>query len=146
VCVIIYGLKQERGEGVNCLRRIFANFEGIMKANEESQRKKLRKEMHKVVLVYFQKINRLFLRFNWLFLSAVNKNNLKQIYERSRKERITQTDLYWFTLTPKATSSPQKPLGIPLCNQNQITNTTHQSNDLDPLKKHTTFGKSHQEC
>jgi len=46
-----------------------------MKANEESQRKKLRKAMHKVVLVDFQKINR-------LFLSAVNKNNLKQIYVR----------------------------------------------------------------
>jgi len=116
-----------------------------MKANEDSQRKKLRKVKHKVVLVDFQKINRLFLRFNRLFLSAVNKNNLKQIYVRSRKERITQTDLYWFTLTPRATSSPQKPQGIPLCNQNQITNTTHQSSDLEPLKKHTTFGKPHQE-
>jgi len=65
---------------------------------------------------------------------------------RSGKERITQTDLYWFTLTPKATSSPQKPLGTPLCNQNQITNITHQSSDLESLKKHTTFGKPHQEC
>ena len=117
-----------------------------MKANEESQRKKLRKAMHKAVLVDFQKINRLFLRFNRLFLSAVNKNNLKQIYVRSGKERITQTDLYWFTLTPRATTSPQKPLGNPLCNQNHITNTTHQSSDLEPLKKHTTFGKPHQEC
>jgi len=89
-----------------------------MKANEESQTKKLRRAMHRVVLVDFQKINRLFLRFNRLFLSAVNKNNLKQIYVRSGKERITQTDLYWFTLTPRATSSPQKPLGNPLCNQN----------------------------
>jgi len=58
-----------------------------MKVNEESQRKKLRKAMHKAVLVDFQKINR-------LFLSAVNKNNLKQIYVRLRKERITQIDLY----------------------------------------------------
>jgi len=117
-----------------------------MKANEESQRKKLRKEMHKAVLVDFQKINRLFLRFNRLFLSAVNKNNLKQIYVRSGKERITQTNLYGFTLTPRATFSPQKPLGNPLCNQNQITNTTHQSSDIEPLKKHTNFGNSHQEC
>ena len=117
-----------------------------MKANEESQRKKLRKAMHKTVLVDFQKINRLFLRFNWLFLSAVNKNNLKQIYVRSGKERITQTYIYWFTLTPRYTSSPQKLLGIPLCNQNQITNTTEQSSDLEPLKKHTTYGKPHQEC
>ena len=46
----IYGLKQE---GVNFLWKIFENFEGIMKANEESQRKKLRKAMHKVVLVDF---------------------------------------------------------------------------------------------
>jgi len=48
-----------------------------MKVNEESQRKKLRKAMNKVVLVDFQKINRLFLRFNRLFLSAVNKKQLK---------------------------------------------------------------------
>jgi len=113
-----------------------------MKANEESQRMKLRKAMHKAVLVYFQKINQLFLRFNRLFLSTVNKNNLKKIYVRSGKERVTQTNLYWFTLRPRATSSPQKPLGNPLCNQNQITNTTHKSSDLEPLKKHTTFGKS----
>jgi len=117
-----------------------------MKANEESQRKKLRKAMHKVVLVDFQKINRLFCRNNRLFLSAVKKNNLKKIYVRSGKKRIAQIDLYWFTLTPRATSSPQKPLGNPLCNQNQITNTTYQSSDLEPLKKHTTFGKPHQEC
>ena len=83
-----------------------------MKANEESQTKKLRRAMHRVVLVDFQKINRLFLRFNRLFLSAVNKNNLKYIYVRSRKERITQIDLYWFTLTPRTTSSSQKLLVI----------------------------------
>jgi len=64
---------------------------------------------------------------------------------RSGKERITQTDLYWFTLTARATSSPHKPLGNPLSNQNHITNTTHQSSDLEPLKKHTTFGKPHLE-
>ena len=117
-----------------------------MKANEESHKKKLRKTMHKAVLVDFQKINQLFLWFNRLFLSAVNKNNLKQIYVRSGKERVTQTDLNWFTLTPRATSSPQKPLDNPLCNQNQITNTTHQSSELEPLKIHTTFGKPHQKC
>jgi len=65
-----------------------------MKVNEESQRKKLRKAKHKAILVDFQKINQLFLRFNRLFLSAVNKKNLKQIYVRSGKERVTQTDLY----------------------------------------------------
>jgi len=34
----IYGLKRGRG-GENCLRGIFANFEGIMKINAELQRK-----------------------------------------------------------------------------------------------------------
>ena len=97
--------------GVNCLRGIFANFEGIMKINAELQRKESRKQIPKTVLRLYQKNNR-------LFSSAVNKNNLKQIYVRSRKERIIQTNLYWFTLTPRATSSPQKPLGNPLCNQN----------------------------
>ena len=52
--------------------------------------------------------------------------------------------LYWFTLTTRATSSSQKPLGNPLSNQTRLQNTTHQSN-LEPLKKHTTFGKPHQE-
>jgi len=74
------------------------DFRGIMKANEKSQRRKLRKAIHKDVLVDFQKINR-------LFLLAVNKNNLKQIYVRLGKERITKTNLYWFTLTPRAISS-----------------------------------------
>ena len=135
-----------RGGGLNCLRGIFANFEGIMKINAELQRKESRKQIPKTVLRWYQKNNWLFCQNNRLFLSAVNKNSLKQIYVRSGKERITQTNLYWFTLTPRATSSPQKPLGNPLCNQNQITHITHQSSDLEPLKKHTTFGKPHQEC
>jgi len=117
-----------------------------MKFNAELQRKESRKQIPKTVLRCYKKNNRLFCQNNQLFLSVVNKNNLKQIYVRSGKERITQTNLYWFTLTPRATSSPQKPLGNPLCNQNQITNITHQSSDLEPLKKHTTFDKPHQEC
>ena len=133
----------KRGGGVNCLRGIFANFEGIMKINAELQRKESRKQIPKIVLRWYQKNNRLFCRNNRLFLSAVNKKQLK-INVRSEKKRITQTDLYWFTLTPRATSSPHKPLGNPLCNQNQITHITHQSSDLEPLKKHTTFGKPHQ--
>jgi len=36
--------------GVNCLREIFANFEGIMKINAELQRKELRKQIPKTVL------------------------------------------------------------------------------------------------
>jgi len=53
--------------------------------------------------------------------------------------------LYWFTLTTRATSSSQKPLGNPLSNQTRLQNTTHQSSYLEPLKKHTTFGKPHQD-
>jgi len=121
-------------------------FEGIMKINAELQRKESRKQIPKIVSRWYQQNYRLFCRNNRLFLSVVNKNNLKQIYVRSGNERITQTNLYWFTLTPRATSSPQKSLGNPLCNQNQITHITHQSSDLEPLKKHTTFGKPHQEC
>jgi len=111
-----------------------------MKAIEESQIRKLWKTMHKDVLVDFQKINWLFLRFNQLFLSAFNKNNLKQIYVRSGKERITQTDLYWFTRKPRATSSPQKTTGYLLCNQNLDYKQPHQRSDLEHLKHtHTHF-------
>jgi len=35
---------------VNCLKGIFANFEGIMKINAELQRKESRKQIHKTVL------------------------------------------------------------------------------------------------
>jgi len=68
-----------------------------MKANEESQRRQLWKTMHEVVLVDFQKINRLFLRFNRLFLSEINKNNLKQIYVRSGK-RESHKQIYTSSL------------------------------------------------
>ena len=37
----------------------------------------------------------------------------------------------------------QKPLGNLLGNQNHITYTHHQRSDLDPLKKHTSFGSAH---
>jgi len=89
----------------------FANIEGRKKVNEESKLKESRYPRYKIVLVDFQKINRLFMRFNRLFLLVINKNKLKQIKVRSGKEEITQTDLYLFTLTPRVTSSPQKPLG-----------------------------------
>ena len=131
---------------MNCLRGFFANFEGIMKIYAELQRKKSKKQRTKTVSRWYQKNNRLFLRNNRLFLSAVYKNNLKTKFQELRVRDKHASNLYWFTLTPRTTSSPQKPLGIPQCNQNQITNTTHQSSDLEPLKKHTTFGKPHQEC
>jgi len=76
-----------------------------------------------------------------VFISRI-KNNLKTEIKELRVRDKHTSNLYWFTFTPRATSSTQKPL----CNQNQITNTTHQSCDLEPLKKHTTFGKPHQKC
>ena len=138
-----YDLKREGGE---LFKRDFANFKGIMKINVELQRKESRKQIPKTVLRWYQNNNRLFCRNNRLFLSAVYKNNLKTKFKELRVRDKHASNLYWFTLTPRATSSPQKPLSIPLCNQNQITHTTHQSSDLEPLKKHTTFCKPHQEC
>jgi len=80
---------------------------------------------------------------NQLFLSAVNKNNLKQIYVRSGKERITQTNLYWFTFTPRATSSPQKPLVIHYAIKTKLQTphtkvvTLNPSRNTLPLANHT---------
>ena len=45
-----YMALNERGGGVNCLREIFANFEGIVKINAELQRKESRKQIPKTVL------------------------------------------------------------------------------------------------
>jgi len=84
----------------------------------------------------------LFLRFN----RYRNLNNLKTKFKRDQRRRNAHKKFVLFTLTTRATSNSHKPLGNPLSNQNQITNTTHQSSDLKPLKKHTTFGKPHQEC
>jgi len=55
------------------------------------------------------------------------------------------SSLYWFTLTTRATSSFQKPLGNPLSNQTRLQTPHTKVVDLEPLKKHTTFGKPHQE-
>jgi len=69
--------------------------------------------------------------------------NLKEF---ERRKRYTNS-LYWFTLKPRATSSPQNPLGNPLSNQLQITHKHHQRSDIDPFKKHTSFGSAHpHEC
>jgi len=81
-----------------------------------------------------------------LFIPVRTLNNLKTGFKELRVRDKHANNLYWLTLTPKATSCPHKLLGNSLCNQNQITNTTHQSSDLEPLKKHTTFDKPHQEC
>jgi len=57
------------------------------------------------------------------------------------RKRYTNS-LYWFTLKPRATSSPQKQLGNPLSNQNRL-HTNHQRSDLEPFKKYTLFGTTH---
>jgi len=49
------------------------------KVNENSKPKELKRSTYKTILVDFQKINRLVLQFNRLFISAVYKNNLKHI-------------------------------------------------------------------
>ena len=63
-----------------------------------------------------------------------------------REERDTQTVYTGSLLNQELHPVPRKPLGNPLSNQTRLQNTNHQSSDLEPLKKHTTFGKPHQEC
>ena len=82
VVVRIVGLKQE---GWIVFKHFFANFEGVEKANEESKPKEWKWQSYKIVLVDFHKINQLFLRFNQLFLSAINKNNFKTNITKSRE-------------------------------------------------------------
>ena len=77
------------------------------------------------------KNNRLFLRNNRLFIPA----NKKQLNLNEFKERKRYTNsLYWFTLKPRATSSPQNPLGNPLSNQLQITHKTTKDVNLNPSR------------
>ena len=78
-----------------------------------------------------QKNNRLFLRNNRLFILA-NQQQLNLNYFEGRK-RYTNS-LYWFTLKPRATSSPQNPLGNPLSNQLQITHKTTKEVTLIPSR------------
>ena len=59
--------------GVNCLRGIFANFEGIMKINAELQRKESKKQIPKTVLRLYQKNNRLFCQNNRFFYQQLIK-------------------------------------------------------------------------
>jgi len=71
-----------------------------------------------------------------------SKTTTTYLNEFKGKKRY-KNSLYWFTLQSRATSSPQNPLGNPLRNQLQTTHKNHQRSDLDPLKKHTSFGSSH---
>ena len=80
-----------------------------------------------------QKNNRLFIPANQ---QQLNLNEFKG------RKKYTNS-LYWFTLKPRATSSPQNPLGNPIRNQNTDYTQNHQRSDLEPLKKHTSFGSTH---
>jgi len=70
--------------------------------------------------------------------STGDKNNLKQILKSSGKEINTQTNLYWFALIPRATSSSQKALSIHYTINHILQTHNHQRSDLDPHHKHTT--------
>ena len=54
----------------------------------------------------------MFLRNNWLFIPVRTLNSLKTEFKELRVRDKHTSNLYWFTLTPRATSSPQKPLVI----------------------------------
>jgi len=71
-----------------------------------------------------QKNNRFFIPANQ---KQLNLNEFKG------KKRYTNS-LYWFTLKPRATSSPQNPLGNPLSNQLQITHKTTKEVTLNPSR------------
>ena len=125
---------------MNCLRGIFANFDGIMKINAELQRKESRKQIPKTVLRWYQKNNRLFLRNNRLFLAAAYKKNLKTKFKELRVRYKHASNLYWFTLTPRATSSPQKPryaIKTRLHTPHTKVVTLNPSRNTLPLANHT---------
>jgi len=74
-----------------------------------------------------QKKNLLFLRNNRLFIPANQQQlNLNEFKGRKRYKN----SLYWFTLKPRATSSPQNSLG----NQIQITHKTTKEVTLNPSR------------
>jgi len=72
-------------------------------------------------------------RINRLFLLAVYKNTDQTVLKQWGIERFTY-NVYTGSLLTWATFSPQKPLGIPLGNQQQITQHKHQRGDLEPFK------------
>ena len=78
-----------------------------------------------------QKNNQLFLRNNRLFIPAKQQQlNLNEFKGRKRHTN----NLYWFTLKPRATSSPQNSLGNPLSNQLQITHKATKEMTLIPSR------------
>ena len=101
--------------------------------NSVSQEAKLKTAKH-------QKNNWLFRRNNRLFI-PVKTTTIE--FKEFREERDAQTVYIGSLLNQELHLVSQKPLRIPLSNQNQITYTYHQRSDLDPLKKHTSFSSAH---
>jgi len=64
-------------------------------------------------------------------------------FKEFKEERDAQAVYTGSFLNQELHPVSQKPLGNLLSNQNQITYTHHQRSDLDPLKKHTSFGLTH---
>ena len=64
-------------------------------------------------------------------------------FKEFKEERDAQTVYTGSLLNQELHPVSQKPLGNPLGNQNHITYTHHQRSDIDPLKKHTSFGSAH---
>jgi len=92
----------------------------------------------KLKTVKHQKKNRLFIHVK------ITTTEIKEFKEVRDAQTVYTRSLLNQELHPVS----QKPLGNPLGNQIQITYTHHQRSDLDPLKKHTSFGSAHthQEC
>jgi len=101
--------------------------------NSVSQETKLKTAKH-------QKNNWLFRRNNRLFIPV--KTTTTE-FKEFKEKRDTQTVYICSLLNQELHPFSQKPLGIPLSNQNQITYTHHQRSDLDPLNKHTSFGSAY---
>ena len=87
----------------------------------------------KLKTVKHQKNNRLFI--------PVSKTTTE--IKEFKEERNAQTVYTGSLLTQELHPVSQKPLGNPVGNQIHITYTHQQRSDLDPLKKHTSFGSAH---
>jgi len=64
-------------------------------------------------------------------------------FKEFKEERDAETVYTGSLLNQELHPVSQKPLRNPLSNQNQIPYTHHQRSDLDPLKKHISFGSTH---
>ena len=123
----------KRGRGGIVYERFSQIFEGRLKANEKSMKEKLVHPKINMFLIWFQKINRLFLRNNQLFLSTIIKNQSRTNLNEIRDRKINKIFFILVLSLLRATSSPQLTTENTLTNQHLDYNT-HQSGDLEPFK------------